>query len=87
MTLIIDQSPHMQCYIGRTDNPSFIGSEPLDVLADTIWRCVGPSGKNKDYLYKLAEAIRKLAPESHDPHLHALEVSMSIKASMRLSKN
>ena len=28
----------------------------------------------KDYLYDLAKAVRKLAPESHDSHLDALEV-------------
>jgi len=61
------------CYVGRNDNPSFLGSEPLDQLADRIWRSVGPSGRNKDYLYNLAAAVRKLAPESHDSHLYALE--------------
>ncbi|KAF9073935.1 ChaC-like protein [Rhodocollybia butyracea] len=63
----------VRCYVGRNDNPSFIGSEPLDDLAHTIWKSVGPSGPNKEYLYKLAEAVRKLAPESHDSHLYALE--------------
>jgi hypothetical protein len=28
----------------------------------------------EDYLYNLAEAVRTLAPESHDSHLYALEV-------------
>jgi len=61
------------CYVGRNDNPSFIGSEPLDALADRIWRSIGPSGPNKEYLYHLAESVHKLAPESHDSHLYALE--------------
>ncbi|KAJ3980267.1 ChaC-like protein [Lentinula detonsa] len=61
------------CYVGRNDNPSFIGSEPLDALAHKIWESVGPSGPNKEYLYNLVEAVRKLAPESHDSHLYALE--------------
>ncbi|KAH7884081.1 ChaC-like protein [Phlebopus sp. FC_14] len=61
------------CYVGRPDNPSFIGSEPIDVLAKRIWESVGPSGKNKDYLYQLADAIKVLAPASHDSHLFALE--------------
>ncbi|KAF8798386.1 ChaC-like protein [Phlegmacium glaucopus] len=62
-----------KCYVGRNDNPSFIGSEPLDKLAHRIWQSVGPSGPNKDYLFKLAESIRKLTPQSYDSHLHALE--------------
>jgi len=61
------------CYIGRSDNSSFIGSEPLDKLAHRIWQSVGPSGPNKDYLFKLAESVRKLSPHSHDSHLLALE--------------
>ncbi|KAF9441677.1 ChaC-like protein [Macrolepiota fuliginosa MF-IS2] len=61
------------CYVGRNDNPSFVGSEPLDNLADRIWRTVGPSGPNKEYLFKLADAVRELSPNSHDSHLFALE--------------
>ncbi|KAI5986405.1 ChaC-like protein [Pisolithus albus] len=61
------------CYVGRPHNPSFVGSEPLEDLADRIWRSVGPSGRNKDYLYQLAESVRKLAPASFDSHLFALE--------------
>ncbi|KAG8949629.1 hypothetical protein FRC04_008375 [Tulasnella sp. 424] len=65
--------PKATVYVGRPDNPSFIGSEPLGVLADRIWRSEGPSGRNKDYLYKLAESIRELAPQSTDSYLFALE--------------
>ncbi|KAI5992225.1 ChaC-like protein [Pisolithus albus] len=61
------------CYVGRPHNPSFVGSEPLGDLADRIWRSVGPSGRNKDYLYQLAECVRKLAPVSFDSHLFTLE--------------
>ncbi|VDB85107.1 unnamed protein product [Peniophora sp. CBMAI 1063] len=61
------------CYVGRNDNPSFVGSEPLDDLAKTIWSSVGPSGPNKEYMLNLASAVRELAPESHDSHLAALE--------------
>ncbi|TFK38806.1 ChaC-like protein [Crucibulum laeve] len=64
------------CYVGRSDNPSFIGSEPLDDLAERIWRSVGPSGRNKDYLYKLAESVHHLSPTSFDPHLYALEAKV-----------
>jgi len=61
------------CHISRPDNPSFVHSEPLDALAVHIWRSVGPSGRNKDYLYQLAESMRALAPASYDAHLFTLE--------------
>ncbi|KAI0297521.1 ChaC-like protein [Multifurca ochricompacta] len=68
--------PGAECYVGRNDNPSFIGSEPLEALADTIWHAAGPSGRNKDYVYNLAAAVRALAPEAYDSHLFALEVRL-----------
>ena len=43
------------------------------------WRLVEvecrSSDGRQDYLYELSAAVRKLAPESHDSHLYALEVS------------
>ncbi|KAJ7635652.1 ChaC-like protein [Mycena polygramma] len=65
--------PNAYCYVGRKDNPSFIGSEPLPSLAHRIWVSVGPSGPNKEYLYNLAGAVRELSPDSYDKHLFALE--------------
>ncbi|KAJ7735550.1 ChaC-like protein [Mycena maculata] len=65
--------PNAYCYVGRKDNPSFIGSEPLPSLAQRIWVSRGPSGPNKEYLYKLADAVRTLSPDSYDKHLFALE--------------
>ncbi|QRW19666.1 cation transporter ChaC [Rhizoctonia solani] len=65
--------PNATCYVGRSDNPAFVGSEPVPILAKKIWESSGPSGPNKEYLYELARAVRELAPESHDSHLSALE--------------
>ncbi|KAF7982401.1 hypothetical protein HWV62_28501 [Athelia sp. TMB] len=81
-----------QAYIGKTHhareiaenknlgtegfNKFFMGPEPLDVRADIIARSVGPSGKNKDYLYRLAEEIRTLAPEARDWYLDELEAEV-----------
>ncbi|KAF4623203.1 hypothetical protein D9613_001362 [Agrocybe pediades] len=53
--------------------PNQVGSEPLDHLGYTIWKSVGPSGPNKEYLYKLVESVRELSPDSYDSHLYALE--------------
>ncbi|KAG8855060.1 hypothetical protein FRB96_007255 [Tulasnella sp. 330] len=63
-------------YVGRVGNVDFVGSEPIDQLARHIWLSEGPSGKNKDYFYSLAQSVRELAPESKDSHLLALEVGM-----------
>ncbi|KAK9474882.1 cation transport regulator-like protein 2 [Dipodascopsis tothii] len=59
-------------YIGTPDNPAFTGVQPLDDLAATIYASHGPSGPNREYLYRLAESLDELAPESRDLHIRAL---------------
>ncbi|KAF7340556.1 Gamma-glutamylcyclotransferase [Mycena sanguinolenta] len=66
---------HTYARIHSNSHPMYlkVGSEPLPALAHRIWISVGPSGPNKEYLYNLANAVRKLSPESYDKHLFALE--------------
>lgn len=76
---VSSRAPTSPAFLRSEDKPFMdirltVGSEPLDVLAKRIWQSVGPSGRNKDYLYELAAAVRELAPESYDSHLFALEV-------------
>lgn len=67
---------HASRILLNASSPLTVGSQPLDVLAQRIFVSVGPSGANKDYLYELANAVRRLAPESFDAYLFALEVSL-----------
>ncbi|KAI5477582.1 cation transport protein ChaC [Pseudohyphozyma bogoriensis] len=60
-------------YVGETDNPSFGGGEMMHDLARLIAKTVGPSGPNKEYLYKLCDSVRLLCPESEDSYLRELE--------------
>ncbi|KAJ8082064.1 hypothetical protein PM082_007910 [Marasmius tenuissimus] len=64
------------CFHTSSETSISVGSEHLDTLSHTIWKSVGPSGPNKEYLYNLVKAVRQLAPESHDSHLYALEVRL-----------
>lgn len=59
-------------YVGRLDNPAFVGPEPLKELAMRIATHAGPSGTNKEYLYQLAEHVRLICPESTDHYLETL---------------
>ncbi|KAI3628266.1 hypothetical protein GLX27_000032 [Malassezia furfur] len=65
--------PEALVYVGLPDNEAFVGAEPLDQLAERIYTCQGPSGRNDEYLLRLAEAVRLLTPHSEDHHLFTLE--------------
>ena len=60
-------------YISREDSPFFAGNEDLHTIANHILECRGSSGPNIEYLYKLAHAMRIIAPSIHDEHLYSLE--------------
>ncbi|KAI0262454.1 ChaC-like protein, partial [Gloeopeniophorella convolvens] len=60
--------PRAERYVRRSDNPSFIDAEPLDALTRTIGITAGLSGRNMDYMYDLAAAVRALASRAHDSH-------------------
>ena len=60
-------------YISRENSPLFAGTEDLDTIANHILECSGPSGPNIEYLYKLAAAMRVIAPTIYDEHLYTLE--------------
>ncbi|XP_012532225.1 putative glutathione-specific gamma-glutamylcyclotransferase 2 [Monomorium pharaonis] len=70
----LDEAPfYLTIYIGEEDNPNFAGMESIDTIAKHILVSRGISGSNVEYLYKLASAMRTIAPGVQDEHLFALE--------------
>jgi cation transport regulator ChaC len=57
-------------YVADASNPRYVGPSSLDDIAAVARRAHGPSGPNREYVIRLAEAIRALG--ASDPELFAL---------------
>jgi len=62
-----DPFAHALVYRALPGNPSWLGPADLDAIAAQVRDAVGPSGRNDEYVLRLAEAL----PEP-DPHVAAL---------------
>lgn len=61
-------------YVATNDNESFAGSAGgVTAIVDQILEAVGPSGTNREYVYRLADAMRRYFPDQNDEHLFEIE--------------
>lgn len=58
-------------YIATEDNAAWLGPASEAEIAGHIARSRGPSGSNREYLLRLAQALRSLGAD--DPHVFAIE--------------
>ena len=68
-------------YTANSQNPLFLGSAAVAdsvALAARIAKAKGPSGPNTEYLFKIADYLRKV--ECADPHCHVRELEQRIKS-------
>lgn len=70
------QSFDLEIYIGTEENPYFLGPAAIQDIAKQIYHSEGPSGKNTEYLFQLASAMKELAPHVNDEHLYTLETEV-----------
>lgn len=60
-------------WIATKDNPSFVGPESVPAIAAVVRTAVGPSGSNREYVQRLAEALAAISgPDLGDPHVREL---------------
>lgn len=61
-------------YLATNQNESFAGeSSDISEIGNQILTASGKSGPNREYIYKLATAMRSLFPGQEDDHLFELE--------------
>eukprot|EP00466_Bigelowiella_natans_P014008 jgi/Bigna1/84168/fgenesh1_pg.125_\ len=59
-------------YIGTNDNKAYVHEPKDENTAQIIAKAVGPSGRNVDYLRKLAHALKENDVIDDDPHVKSL---------------
>lgn len=63
-------------YIAGPDNPSFVGPDELGAMVRQIASAHGPSGSNREYVLKLADALDELGIE--DDEVRRLEIALRV---------
>ncbi|KAJ8668104.1 hypothetical protein QAD02_009767 [Eretmocerus hayati] len=76
----------LSIYVGSEDNPDFAGFEDVITIAEHVAECSGGSGSNAEYVYKLADSMRSIAPEVNDEHLFELEDAVRKIEDLKLQK-
>jgi cation transport protein ChaC len=71
-----DEAVEGLVYRASPDNAAFLGPAPIEDIAAHIRRSEGPSGTNRDYVFRLAEALRSLGVS--DPHVFEIERHLSL---------
>lgn len=64
-------------YVATEDNCSFAGrTDNVSKIAFQVLHATGPSGRNREYVYNLANAMREMFPGEEDQHLFELEAEV-----------
>lgn len=64
-------------YIATKENGSFAGHiHEIEAISKQIFEAHGPSGPNREYVFRLADAMRQLFPNECDEHLFELEAHL-----------
>lgn len=70
----VESIENIVIYVATKDNDSYAGhTSDLNEIANQISDAHGPSGSNSEYVFRLADAMRRIFPHHYDDHLFELE--------------
>eukprot|EP01132_Coremiostelium_polycephalum_P004607 gene4607-5755_t len=93
-------TPHGKAmvYLATSDNTDFLGEDSIENIALQIFKSIGPSGRNIDYLLKLAKSLHDMGVidehvfaiekivlqlmEKHKIHLEPIALNLNLNASI-----
>jgi cation transport regulator ChaC len=65
-------------YVATGDNPNYLGPASLTAIAEQVLRSHGPSGPNREYVLRLAEALRGIGAD--DSHVFELAAEVGARS-------
>lgn len=71
-------------YVADQHNFAYLGDAPIREIATQIASSHGPSGSNREYVMRLAEALRELG--DRDPHVFELESLLRSQATTKAQR-
>jgi len=74
--LLTGKTVSSMVYVASPENPYYAGSATPQVIAKHIFHCSGPSGRNRDYVYRLLDSLAEFAP----PEAHLNEIALALRA-------
>ena len=66
-----DRARSAVTYVAKPDNPDYLGPASLGEIAAQVREATGPSGPNREYVVRLAGALRDIGAE--DEHVFGVE--------------
>ncbi|CAD2218442.1 cation transport protein ChaC [Angomonas deanei] len=60
-------------YMAVEGNSDYLGEDTVEEMAAHILRCEGPSGTNREYLFRLADCLREMG--AVDEHVFAIDAA------------
>jgi cation transport protein ChaC len=64
-------------YVADETNPNYVGPEELERIVSIVGAARGPSGANREYVLRLAEALERMGAED----AHVFEIARAVLAS------